>query len=116
MKEITALRIKTILEAGGSTITPAGGTAVTGWGSDKDFTGIFADSRKLIIHPKRLVATDLSEDLAFWRAYPNLDSLNFSGEAEQLLTVTFSLLPDCFIREEVRHFVRGDHTQDFLAS
>lgn len=114
MKESTAAKLKVILDAGGDSFTPAGGTEVTGWGSSKDFSGVFVDSRKLIIHPKRLAVGDLSEDLTFWRAYPMLENLNFSGDAEQLITVSFSILPDCFIDERISLLMKGDHTQNLL--
>lgn len=116
MKEYTAAKIKEILEAGGESFTPAGGTEVTGWGTSKDGEGVLAQSRKLIFHPIRLADNDLSEDIAFWRAYPQLSSIVLSGENNALINVEFSVLPDPYIDDRVQYFVYGDHSQNLLKS
>lgn len=114
MKETSAAKIKEIVEAGGSTFTPSGGTELSGWGNAQDFDNVSSDSRKLVFHPVRKLSTDRSTDWCFWRAYPVIDALNFSGEDTQLLTVSFSILPDEEIRQDGRLFVYGDHTQNVL--
>lgn len=114
MKESTAAKLKVILEAGGASVTPGGGTEVTGWGESKRFTNISNETRRLIFHPVRNAAAVLTNDWAFWRAYPNLTGFNFSGESDQLISVEFQIIPDPLIADAQNQFVYGDHEQNLL--
>lgn len=114
MKESSAAKIKVILEAGGSSVTPGGGSEVTGWGETKRFLNISNDTRQLIFHPVRNVAANRANDWAFWRAYPNLTGFNFSGETDQLISVEFTIIPDPLVQNELNQFVYADHQQNFL--
>jgi len=114
MKESVAAKLKVILEAGGASVTPGGGTEVTGWGETKRFLNISTDNRQLIMHPIRNISTDRSEDLAIWRAYPNLTGLNFSGESDRLINVEFQVIPDPLVLATLNMFIFGDHQQNLL--
>jgi hypothetical protein len=116
MKESDAVKLKAIIETSGSEFTPAGGTAVSAWGSEdtKSFGNITSVARKLILHPIRKSEGDLSEDWCFWRAYPILQGVVFSGENARVTNVEFKILPDSLLDAEARLFVYGDHTQSFL--
>lgn len=116
MKESDAAKLKAIIETSGSEYTPAGGTAVSAWGSEdtKSFAGITPVCRKLILHPIRKLEADLTEDWCFWRAYPILQGVVFSGENARITNVEFKILPDSMLDAEARLFVYGDHTQNFL--
>lgn len=110
MKESTAAILKTLLEAASGTITPGAGTEVMGWGSTKDFTPVTAEAAKLVIHPIA-EGTSKLEDVFFWKAYPMIQSLNFSGESESLVPVTFKIFPDTTKNSDVRLGGVGDHSQ-----
>lgn len=116
MKESDAAKLKEIIEASGVEYTPAGGTAVSAWGSEdaKSFGNISASCRKLVLHPITKASTDYSEDFCFWRAYPLLTGLTISGENPRLINVEFKIIPDQILVKEARQFVYGDHTQKFL--
>lgn len=116
MKESDAAKLKAIIETSGSEYTPAGGTAVSAWGSEdtKSFGNITSVCRKLILHPIRKSEGDLSEDWCFWRAYPILQGVVFSGENARITNVEFKILPDSLLDAEARLFVYGDHTQSYL--
>lgn len=114
MKEGVASKLKTVLEAGGASVTPAGGTEVTGWGSSKRFTGVTNQCRRLILSPVRLGSSDRSEDMCAWRAYPLFQNTNFSGETAKMINVEFVFLPDALIADAQNHFVVGDHQQLLL--
>jgi hypothetical protein len=115
LKESDAARLKILLEAAGASVTPAGGTVVTGYGNSQDFSNVVSDCRKLTFHPVRLTSiNDHTDDWAFFRAYPNVSGINFSGDSDQLVTVDFRIYPDPVVLQSVRLFVRGNHTQNLL--
>jgi len=114
MKESTAAKLKTLLEAGGASVTPAAGTEVTGWGSSKRFDAISQYCRRLIINPTRLGSSDRTENICAWRAYPMVQSTNYSGESNKLINVEFQFLPDPLIADAQNHFIIGDQQQKLL--
>lgn len=114
MKESVAANLKTLMEAGGASVTPSGGTEVTGWGESKRFTGISNECRQLICHPVRLTSSDYSEDLCIWRAYPMLNGYNYSGESNRLVNVSFMVIPDPLIATAQNKFILGNHRQLLL--
>lgn len=118
MKEADAAKMKQIIEASGVEFTPVevGATAVSAWGSEdsKSFANILSNCRKLVLHPVAKSDTDYSEDFCFPRAYPLLTGLVISGENPRLMNVEFKILPDGILAKEVRVFIKGDHTQNFL--
>jgi hypothetical protein len=89
------------------TVTTQGVGALVGWGSEKDFSGMFGDSQKLVLHPMSKSAGDLSADFCFWKAYPLLGSIVKSGENPQTAAITFRVFPDP--DRTPRLFVLGDH-------
>lgn len=109
-------------EAGAVTAPDAGNTGFTvaidttgvsqlyGWGKSQNFTGMLADSAKLVLHPVKNISSDLADDLAFWKAYPVLNSIVKSGENPQMVNVTFRIFPDLSKPDATRLFVLGDHT------
>ena len=90
-------------------VTQQGYSAVYGWGMSKDFTGMLTQAAKLVLHPVVLASTDLVRDFAFWKAYPMPESITFSGEDPQLVSLTWKIFPDLSRPEEIRYFVRGSH-------
>ena len=116
MKEVTVARLREIVLLGGGTVTPSGGTEVYGYGESKRYGNVLPDTRRLLIHPRRLASTNRVEDLTMWRAYPVFTGLNFSGEEQQLLNVEFRFFPDQFIDTNVNFFFFGDWQQNLLAA
>lgn len=117
LKETVAARLKEFIEVYGEAYTPAGGTEVSGWGAlagSKQFSNIANLGRKLVLHPTKNDASDLSGDLVFWNSFPNLTQIMISGEENRSLTVDFSIYLDESRVNEVSKFVYGDHTQNFL--
>jgi hypothetical protein len=118
LKEAAASKLKVLLEASGSTITPPGigATEVTGYGSQdtKAFGNAIVDSKRLILHPVRKAESDRSEDFCFWRAYPQVTSISISGSDARTISVDFRVFEDSLIKNEVRQFIFGDWQQKLL--
>lgn len=101
-----------VSSAGGSTNSDgSSGVDVIGWGSSKDFTRVGTQAGKLVLHPVANAATNYDEDLAFWKAYPLLDTIAISGENPRTMAVTFRVIPDLDKPSDIRLWIRGDHTQ-----
>lgn len=120
LKETIAARLKEFIEVYGEAFTPSVGTGpteVSGWGAlagSKQFSNIANLGRKLVLHPTKNDAADLTGDLTFWNSFPNLTQIMISGEENRSLTVDFSVFLDESRVNEVSKFVYGDHTQNFL--
>jgi hypothetical protein len=111
MKESDVVKLREIISVGGETLT-VDGNPVTGWGSSKQFTNVIPDARTLLIEP--VGATDRSEDLVFWLAYPNINSINFSGSSERIVEVEFTIYKDKSRRLELDLFILGDYQGNLL--
>jgi hypothetical protein len=111
--ETSATQLQTLLEIGGGSNTPGGGTKVSGWGSSQRFTGMLADSQKLVISP--LGAVDETGDFGAWKAYPMLSSITISSENPRNVELTFHIFEDSAKVAAVNKFFFGDHTQDLDA-
>lgn len=111
LKESNKALYQEIFEAGGGTFTPGAGTELFGWGDNKQGSNVITNSRRLRFHPVRLDASDRSEDLTFWLAYPNPDSIAYSGENFKLLNVTFTTFLDLSKPRALRRFAFGDSSQ-----
>lgn len=120
MKESDAAKLQAVIEASGVKFTPAGvgSTPVSGWGSEdnKAFANILPDCRKLVLHPISQPDNVLTSDLCFWRAYPMLQGLTLSGTSPRMINVEFKILPDQLLDKNVRQFVFGDHSQNFMSA
>lgn len=75
-------------------VTTQGVSAVSGYGSSKTFVGQLADAKRLNLHPVVLASTDLTRDWTFWKAYPMLDSIVYSGENPELVSISWKIFPD----------------------
>lgn len=89
-------------------VTTEGASAVAGWGSAKDFTNVSTYTKKLKLHPVSLASSDTTRDLTFWKAYPLLSTLTYSGENPLMAEVTFRIIPDCDRNDKYRLFAYGD--------
>lgn len=111
LKESNKALYQEIFEAGGGTFTPVAGTELFGWGDNKQGSNVIKNSRRLRFNPVRLGNADRSEDLTFWLAYPNPDSIVYSGENFKLLNVTFTTFLDLSKPRALRRFAFGDSSQ-----
>lgn len=114
IKETSVAQIKAIFDGSATLYTPLAGTEVMGLGDETAFSSMFADAKKLVLHPVALDALDLSEDIAAWKAYPVIESWTFSGENPELVTVNFRIFADETKLASVNKVVFGDHTQSFV--
>lgn len=99
----------------GDTVTPMGGTSVTGYGESRLFQSLDDLGGQLILHPIRLPDTDFSSDVIFWKSAPKPQTLNFDGTAPQTLAVEFTAYLDRSKDKKINLFLRGDWTQELDA-
>ena len=113
--EVTKERFDTLVgEVVGDSLTPDGGTKVTGFGQSRLFQSMKALSGKLVLHPIRLPNSDKGSDVVFWKSAPIVDGLNFDGTAPQALSVSFNAYLDDSKNEKINLWARGDWTQEGL--
>jgi hypothetical protein len=116
LKEVSAANIEAILVAGpGAANTPGAGTEVLGYGYNQQFSSVLGDCQKLILHPVSVASGTLTRDWAVWKAYPRLDSITFSAENPQTMTISFLVYPDTTKIAGLQFMVYGDHTQELDA-
>ncbi len=97
--------------------TVAGGSStVYGWGSVKQGLSTMVEAGRLILHPVALASNDYSRDLCFWKAYPLISSIVFSGENPEIMAIEFKCYLDDSKSENINLFMFGDHTQAGLTA
>lgn len=112
--EVTEERWKQIVgNISGDSYTPAGGTEVTGLGGSKRFKNMKQYARELVLKPSN--SSDNLRNIHIWRAFPNLESINFSGTELQKMELSFNAYQDSGRRSEVSLFAFGDGVQDLTA-
>jgi hypothetical protein len=110
--ETTKQQIKTMLVKSNGSFIPDGGSELMGMGTFKSFENMFKYASKLRLHPKRLLAGDLSEDWNFPKAMPNLTQIDFSGEEVLKLPLTFKVYPAENIDSRINYWFIGDGSQN----
>ena len=95
----------------GNTYTPNAGTAVHGFGDDRNFTSMLSRCQLLELRP--VGDSDSTNAWSFWKSLPIPESLSFVPDSANSMSVTFKIFPDATKTEEVRIGVFGDNTQDF---
>lgn len=112
MKEASPEKLKEIFaKAAGGTYTPLGGTELFGWGTSRQGLSTIVQARRLVMHPVALAASNHVRDLCFWKAYPMPESLVFSGENPQVVSLTFKIYLDDSKPEAIKQWAYGDYTQ-----
>lgn len=106
-----ALRKEMFTGSAGGAFTPGGGTELYGWGNLKQGLSSVIDAGRLIMHPVALADADLTRDLCFWLAYPLIQSITFSGENPEIMSIEFKCYIDMAKPEGINLFAFGDHTQ-----
>jgi hypothetical protein len=113
--EVTKERFDLLVgEVTGGSVTPVGGTKVSGYGEARLFADLAALGGNMILHPIRLPADDYSADVVFWKSAPKPESLNFDGTAPQQLSTVFTAYLDRSKDPRINLFARGDWTQEGL--
>jgi hypothetical protein len=118
MKEVSTTQLNALFSYAGQTYTPADGVAVIGVGTKKLGSSMIADAKVLTLHPVNAPAApnEYTRDHTWWKAYPTINNVTFSGETPVLVDVTFSVFRDESKVEEANIYVFGDTTsedQDF---
>jgi hypothetical protein len=113
LKETTKANLLKALQGQGGTYIPEGAdaTELTGFGQFKNFSNTLAFSQRLVLHPVNKLPGDKSEDVCFWKAFPMMESISFSGEDLLTIPLTFKSYPDLSKPDTIQHFCVGDWTQ-----
>lgn len=112
LKEMTDERWETIVgEVAGNNITVNAKTG-TAYGTSKLYQSKFQYAGRLIGHPVRKLATDLTADICMLLTSPKLSSINYSGANVQEAACEFVSYKDSNAPEEANLVVRGAvHTE-----
>jgi len=116
LKEVSTTQLNALFSYAGQTYTPSGGEAVIGVGTKKIGSSMIADAKKLVLTPVKAADPVNSRDHTWWKAYPVINSVTFSGENPVLVDVTFVVFRDEEKVAEADIYVYGDTTgvdQDF---
>lgn len=100
--------------AGGSVVGTT--STVYGWGDKKQGLSSIIDAARLILHPVALDDADMSRDMCFWKAYPLISSIVFSGENPEVMAIEFKCYIDDRKASGINLFMFGDHTQTGLTA
>lgn len=112
--EMTASRWESIIgNIVGDKLTPAGGTQLVGYGETKRFQNMSSYARELVLKPVNQV--DNSRNLNFWKSYPLPESINYSGDDLQVMSITFRAIRDTSKNTKINIFAFGDGSQDVVA-
>lgn len=111
MQQTTVANLKELFaHTGGDSFTPSGGTELFGWGTSRQGNNVIPQSRRLNLHPVN-AGVDKSRDLTFWKAYPLLKSLKYSGEEAKTLDVEWRIFLDDSKDPSISFFAFGDYSQ-----
>lgn len=116
LKETSVSQLrKVIMASSGASYVPAGANAteVFGFGQSKLFS--HRETKKLVLHPVALGASDKSRDLTFWKVALNFESIAYSGEEILTVPVTATVYPDTTKHARINKVVFGDGTQTLTA-
>jgi hypothetical protein len=106
MLETATSKLKTIYSIYGGTYTPGGGTEVFGAGSAVIGRNILTEAARLVLRPVN--AVDNTTDTVIMLCVPVPDSLTFSGENPQKLSVTWKGFLDLNANTNVNAMAFGD--------
>lgn len=86
-----------------------GVTDVTGMGESKRFKNMSQYAGEMVLTP--IGATDKLENMHFWKVYPNIDTVSFSGQDLNQMSLTWGVLRDTSKPKEINLMVYGDGEQ-----
>lgn len=115
LKESSVSQLRKMLLGEGDSLIPDGtgvsSTEVFGYGTSRQFKQNLGRAKKLVLHPVALASSNKSRDITFWKAFPMIKELKFSGESAMLIPVEFNVYPDYTKDSRVSMFVYGDASQ-----
>ena len=115
LRESSVSQLRKIILAEGDSLLPDGtgvsSTEVFGYGTSRQFKQTFSRSRKLVLHPVVLPASNMSRDVTVWKAFPKLKDLKYSGDNVLMIPVEFMVYPDYTKDARVQMCVFGDASQ-----
>lgn len=119
LQEAVKAKIAEFMKFSAVAFTPVGvgATEVIGYGAQagsKQFLNTINDALTLVCHPVKLVETDRSNDLCFWRSYAVISEILHSGENKKTFTADFSFYVDDAIDNRASKMVYGDWQQNLL--
>jgi hypothetical protein len=82
---------------------------VVGLGDSKRFKNMSQYAAELILSP--VGATDLSQNLYFWKVFPMIDSINYSGQDLAQMSLTWRALRDTDKDSKINLMILGDGEQ-----
>lgn len=107
LKEYSPSKYRDLFEALGGKVST---TSVTGFGSSLVGTNKILTAKRLVLHPVKNAAADLTEDYTVWKAVPELGSITFSGEKPNTLPLDFTAYIDDDKDSKINVFAFGDIT------
>ena len=114
-KESTVAQLRKVLLGEGNSLIPDGtgvsSTEVMGRGTAQQFIQTLSRAQKLNLHPVVLASSNLSRDITFWKAFPKVGSLTYSGENIFSVPVEFMIYPDYSKDSRINKMCFGDGTQ-----
>jgi hypothetical protein len=115
LAEMTTERWETIVGGViGDIVEPSGGTKVVGMGESKLFQSMSSLGGRLLLHPIRLLDSDKSADVLFWKSAPLPQSVNFDGTDSLAMECEFKAYLAKDKNEKINLWTRGDWTQEGL--
>jgi hypothetical protein len=113
--EMTKSRWETIVgSVTGDVFTPSGGTRLVGQGTSRLYKNLFDLGGKLTLHPIRLLKSDKTEDITFWKSAPKPSSISYSGQDIQGMEVEFVAYNDESKPSAISLWSQGDSTQELV--
>lgn len=110
MLETSTSKLKEIYSIYGGSFTPGGGTEIFGAGSASVGRNILTEAARLVLRPVN--ASDNTEDMVIMLCIPVPDSLKFSGENPETLTITWKGFLDTSANSNYNAVAFGDVFQD----
>lgn len=110
MLETSTSKLKEIYSIYGGSYTPGGGTEIFGAGSASVGRNILTEAARLVLRPVN--AVDNTEDMVIMLCIPVPDSLKFSGENPETLTITWKGFLDTSANSNYNAVAFGDVFQD----
>lgn len=104
--ETDTAKLKEIYSVYGGSYTPSGGTEVFGSGGITIGRNILVDAARLVLRPVN--AVDNTTDMVLMLCIPVPDSLSFSGENPQTLSITWKGFLDTSANSNVNAIAFGD--------
>jgi len=106
IKEFTDANFDELIGLAGGVKNTSAATDAYGYGFNRDFTSMSSLADVLVLHP--LSQATKVKDWNFHLSYPIVESIVYSGEATQSLTLTWSILPDDTKASGLEYVIRGD--------